>query len=774
MEVPSAKSRVYRSPISRDYKIKSFTRSHKKLGRGHNEVTVYNWNCQSYGAYDPHPNYRVRNQEYTEWEQESNRYLVERSERPEEESSQLTAYLVDYQERNPLSNALNDLPIGPNADTQDIFNEVDAITQAESNNAEWRYITESVKNLEKFHDKPREYRDKARGSHPLVIQGEAAIDRTWQQDSPATSQTSSQSIDENSIFDNHNNNGTLSYGLGNISEFDQSESREFSEERTDEYGGHSNLLFPAPPKPSPRLLCEFIGYGKCKRTFAPVDFDAWVEHITNDHMQGQLPVVHLCWFCDDSVFRAENPRDEGSIKANYVESLSHIRDHLIEDGLQAENIRPDYALNEHLRASGLIPDLVYRRVLEFTELPNIVNGQRPPILASPAAQQHEGRSQSIFIDLAKEKRHLKQNKKSPLQALHGLDNQKDTQLRSTKRTSAWILIHGLRKLFWPRLKRNLIRVSWTCRCGKPLFIDVHPGQEQNALEFAQAAAGEIGQIQISHNNSDQSQQASISGSNIASGTIKDSLSTSHPSTPSPTFWRSTRMPQPPELPPGTKRFLLLCVNTGPYQIRLGHIDLTNVIWDVSLYCLIREMYQSMRGPLAKNMFIVPKSVEYVKFELINRSKTGECIGNYEIDSIPGTEEIARKEYTLSPYPPPIGRVPIQPHVFMHSFLNPGDHLGGLSVQQLPKKLGRKLKCTTQPRNPLDIPYGWGIYIVEGVNMVLVTLLLVGALALLTLVVLLWSTLRGDVQGGTGIGQYGLAVVTVATGALAWKPLRDMY
>jgi hypothetical protein len=112
---------------------------------------------------------------------------------------------------------------------------------------------------------------------------------------------------------------------------------------------------------------------------------------------------------------------------------------------------------------------------------------------------------------------------------------------------------------------------------------------------------------------------------------------------------------------------------------------------------------------------------------------------------------------------------------MHSFLNPGDHLGGLAIQQLPKKVGRRLKCARQPINSLDLPYGWGVYIVEGLNTSLVSLLLAGILGFVTLAVFLWSALKGDVQGGTGIGQYALAAVGMAVAILAftWKPLRYM-
>ncbi|KAI1112800.1 hypothetical protein F5Y14DRAFT_420264 [Nemania sp. NC0429] len=327
----------------------------------------------------------------------------------------------------------------------------------------------------------------------------------------------------------------------------------------------------------------------------------------------------------------------------------------------------------------------------------------------------------------------------------------------------------LLRLSWPRRPKHLVRVSWICRCGRPLYIDVPQTQKQMAIEYAQAASGSTSPITVSQTTaSGASNTTQVTGSPSSSASMIQSgpsaANITNGLTPGSIFI-------PPILPMGTKKYLLVCVNTGRYEIKLEQIDLTNVALDVSLFSALREKYESMRGKLKRNMFMVPRTVEYVKFELVRRSGTGECVGNYEKNSIPSQVEVAKKEYAFSPCPPRVGAVPVQPHIFMHSFLNPGDHLGELAVLQLPKKVGRRLKCVTQPRDPLDVPYGWGIYIVEGINTLLVAVLLIGALGVVTLAVLLWSALKSDVQGGTGIGQYALAVVgtVAAIGALAKEP-----
>lgn len=145
-----------------------------------------------------------------------------------------------------------------------------------------------------------------------------------------------------------------------------------------------------------------------------------------------------------------------------------------------------------------------------------------------------------------------------------------------------------------------------------------------------------------------------------------------------------------------------------------------------------------------------------QFELLLRKASGECVGNYVANSIPPIKEVLERRYTFSPCPPRIGGVPIQPHIFMHSFSNPGDHTGALAVHQLPKKVGRKLACLTQPTNYSDLPYGWGIYIIEGVNLGLLAALIAFSLLCAFLIAVCWSALKTDVQGGMGIGQFALA------------------
>lgn len=153
----------------------------------------------------------------------------------------------------------------------------------------------------------------------------------------------------------------------------------------------------------------------------------------------------------------------------------------------------------------------------------------------------------------------------------------------------------------------------------------------------------------------------------------------------------------------------------------------------------------------------------MQFELIRRARSGECIGNFEKDSIPPEEKVLEQEYAFQPCPPTIGKLPIPPHTFMHSFQDPGDHTGDLAVRRLPKKLWRKLTCD---KEQLKAPAGWGIYIVEGYNWRLISRCAGIAFLVTFILTIVWSSLKQDVQGGTGIGQYCIAAIALALALIA--------
>jgi hypothetical protein len=84
---------------------------------------------------------------------------------------------------------------------------------------------------------------------------------------------------------------------------------------------------------------------------------------------------------------------------------------------------------------------------------------------------------------------------------------------------------------------------------------------------------------------------------------------------------------------------------------------------------------------------------------------------------------------------------------MHLYENP-DHADAASVlfRKIPKKLYSRIETNAMVGSSV----GWGIQLVEGVNAPAIFMYgYLGFIAIL-LVAVLWSFLRGDVQGGFGI------------------------
>ncbi|KAK0671564.1 hypothetical protein QBC41DRAFT_270230 [Cercophora samala] len=326
-------------------------------------------------------------------------------------------------------------------------------------------------------------------------------------------------------------------------------------------------------------------------------------------------------------------------------------------------------------------------------------------------------------------------------------------------------------LFQGAVPAGQFRISWTCRCGRRLRLQVPELQERAAKAFAiEAAGGNVNTITSQRPSQHTPEASSIqASSNTGSETPRGLSPQLHSPYTSPSEDESQFAP--PFIPTGTKKFLLLCVNTmslrGVRQRRLVNVDITDVECGGELFQKLQNAYHALRKTPFLNSLLVPKTMHYVKFQLLFLQKSGEVIGNYELNSIPSIHEVLKQEYSFRPCPPLIGKLPIPPDIFMHAFLDPGDHLGPMAVEVLPKKLWAELRWDGQANDHFNLPTGWGFYIVEGTHWGLVwwwTVLVLGTVTILTVA---WSALMHDVQGGTGLGQYCLAAVALLGSVGLW-------
>lgn len=98
---------------------------------------------------------------------------------------------------------------------------------------------------------------------------------------------------------------------------------------------------------------------------------------------------------------------------------------------------------------------------------------------------------------------------------------------------------------------------------------------------------------------------------------------------------------------------------------------------------------------------------------------------------------------------------------MHLFEHP-ECAGVLPVlfRKIPKKLNNKLEPC-----PLNGSVGWGVQFVEGVDWFVVFLCGCVGFALALILAVIWSTIRGDVQGGFAIAGFMLAFLGFCLGVV---------
>lgn len=70
----------------------------------------------------------------------------------------------------------------------------------------------------------------------------------------------------------------------------------------------------------------------------------------------------------------------------------------------------------------------------------------------------------------------------------------------------------------------------------------------------------------------------------------------------------------PFIPAGTKKYMLLLVNTGRL-IKVANVDVTDLTRDEEVFERLRNRYRQVRGRRAHNPFIKPKKMHYIKVSI---------------------------------------------------------------------------------------------------------------------------------------------------------------
>ncbi|KAK3295275.1 uncharacterized protein B0H64DRAFT_143713 [Chaetomium fimeti] len=320
---------------------------------------------------------------------------------------------------------------------------------------------------------------------------------------------------------------------------------------------------------------------------------------------------------------------------------------------------------------------------------------------------------------------------------------------------------GVQRLIRPPIKEGYIRLEWRCDCGDSLYAD-----------FAESDADSIRQL-----------EASLKGHAPHAGGGTAPSQPNHPpggaSAPTPAPGPPPSQPpyntqsnntgqtpgqnQPPVAAGGVthtsgpasqakKRFIELCINTGEFQRQLAEIDISTVASDAQLFERIRERYREVRSFRVKYFLLKPVDVHFVQFSVEDRHRVG--ILDKPM-AIPTVAEMAAEGYAYHPCPlrPP----PIPANIFLHHLSKPGQHPKLLWGNRIPQKLHKSI---LQIQTPDDLVTGWGVHIIEGLNMTTVLLCSLAGLLVSMIVAVVWAVVKGDVQGAFGIGAWVTSVEAI--------------
>lgn len=158
------------------------------------------------------------------------------------------------------------------------------------------------------------------------------------------------------------------------------------------------------------LPCEFVGYHDCGHSFALDETDQWIEHCIV-HLQDHLPMICMCWYCDDILFDARQLRQDK--QSNFRDRMEHIRDHIRDEHYTAHDMRPDFYFLEHLRKYGLITEAVHYLAREWNDSPvPFIGGLHNHNFKPPEMIRAVERLEQVIVDHSREDRQRRRRSRS--------------------------------------------------------------------------------------------------------------------------------------------------------------------------------------------------------------------------------------------------------------------------------------------------------------------------------------------------------------------------
>ena len=237
--------------------------------------------------------------------------------------------------------------------------------------------------------------------------------------------------------------------------------------------------------------------------------------------------------------------------------------------------------------------------------------------------------------------------------------------------------------------------------------------------------------------------------------------------------------------PRRKRWFELCVNRGEGRRSLGEIPLEHIQNDGEVFRATRSKYESIRGFRIRKLYLLkPVDIRFVRVSTPKHpSPTPGCATNQsqffledrhrvfiheKPKSWPSQDDIdaGRWEFDHPPkHQPPVPPPPINAEVFLHYMNAPEGHRQARWLPRLPKKLQRSMADEA-----LDLPMGWGVLVVEGLDKTVATRILWITVSLVFTLGTAWSIYK---QQSVNVAALTLAFLTIAASFVTSKVFEQL-
>ncbi|OTB04211.1 hypothetical protein M426DRAFT_321063 [Hypoxylon sp. CI-4A] len=303
------------------------------------------------------------------------------------------------------------------------------------------------------------------------------------------------------------------------------------------------------------------------------------------------------------------------------------------------------------------------------------------------------------------------------------------------------------------------RAHYTCQCGQKLYDD-YVESRSGALDEFKSLLAQCGFKVQAPGDLESNDPPRAAPAPVNNTRKRKATGNKYCDIRLPYFWQKQApeklgicRPRSTGAPAGNHNYVLACLPFGRLVSRLHQPEVCTIDSDQDFFSLLRVTYRGKRARNPLTFLRRVTSIHFVQFEVYN-TDIADVRSHPTLP--PGT---LSNQYTYDPVPPDL-MPPIGSKLLVHLMENP-THASVLPelYKGVPKKLREKLSPCPR-RGTSD---GWGLAFNEGVDIFMFFLYGCAGFLVCLAAALIWTTIRNDIQGGTGLGAFLLTFMVFCGG-----------